>query len=139
MPQRWQLEETRERTTQYRPLVLIHLPYNLLRLHSSGLSFQPIIPNTTSVRVQMANRNSLGRSTPDLVPDASGGSTFQGSDGQRHSAEGANDYHSPVSSEDVSPAISTVLKSDVRSHIDLRMAMSFLTWHRLPSPLCSIA
>lgn len=66
----------------------------------------------------MANRNSLGRSTPDLVPDASG-STFQGSDGQRHSAEGANEYHSPVSSEEVSPAISTVLKSDVWSQIDL--------------------
>lgn len=62
----------------------------------------------------MANRSSLGRSTPDLVPDASG-STLQGSDGQRHSAE----YHSPVSPEDVSPAISAVLKSDVWPQIDL--------------------
>lgn len=69
----------------------------------------------------MANRNSLGRSTPDLVPDPSG-STFQGSDGQRHSAEGANDYYSAVSSEDVSPAINTVLKSDVWSQIDLSIA-----------------
>lgn len=69
----------------------------------------------------MANRSSLGRSTPDLVPDASG-STLQGSDGQRHSAEGASDYHSPVSPEDVSPAISTVLRSDVWSQIDLSMA-----------------
>lgn len=69
----------------------------------------------------MANRSSLGRSTPDLVPDVSG-STLQGSDGQRHSVEGANDYHSPVSPEDVSPAISTVLKSDVRPQIDLSTA-----------------
>lgn len=86
----------------------------------------------------MANRNSLGRSTPDLVPDASG-STLQGSDGQRLSAEGVNDYHSPVSPEDVSPAISTVLKSDVWPRIDLRRQISFLTWHRLRSTLCSIA
>ncbi len=92
-----------------------------LKLQSCGLSCQPIIPNTASVYVQMANRSSLGRSTPDLVPDASG-STFQGSDGQRHSAEGANEYHSPVSPEDVSPVISTVLKSDVWSQIDLSMA-----------------
>lgn len=116
VPQRWQLDETRKRTSQCRPLV--HLPYNLFKLQSSGLSCQPIIPKITSVCVQMANRSSLGRSTPDLVLDASG-STFQGSDGQRHSAEGANEYHSPVSSEDVSPAISTVLKSDVWCQIDL--------------------
>lgn len=66
----------------------------------------------------MANRSSLRRSTPDLLPDASG-STLQGSDGQRPSAEGANDYHSPVSPEDVSPAISTVVKSDVWPQVEL--------------------
>lgn len=65
----------------------------------------------------MANRDSSERSSPELVSNLTivNGSTLKEGTALQPSGEGLNEYHHPVSPDDLSPAVDGVLKSDVCS------------------------
>lgn len=75
----------------------------------------------------MANRDSFDRSSSELVSTVSAvnGSALKEVNAPQIGDEGLNEYHHSASSDDLSPAVEGVLKSDVGSNLLLYTSKVF--------------